>query len=164
MDILYDTDLVVAIGFVLFIGVLVYFKVPTFITRRLDDRAERIRSEIDEARSLREEAQTLLATYERRHKEVESQAENIVQQARDEALAAAAEAKEAIADAIERRLEAAKDQIASAEAAAVRSLRDRAISVAVAAAGDVIAERISGDERANLVDRSIDDVKNKLRV
>ena len=84
-----NTDFVVAVAFVLFIGVLIYFKVPGLIAGLLDKRAEGIQSELDEARALREEAQSILASYERKQKEVAAQAEQIVANAKSEAQAAA---------------------------------------------------------------------------
>lgn len=89
-----NTDFVVLIAFILFIGVIFYFKVPGMITGLLDKRAEGIQSELDEARALREEAQTLLASYERKQKDVQDQAEKIVDAAKAEAAAAAEQAKE----------------------------------------------------------------------
>ena len=69
-----NTDFVVLLAFLLFIGVLVYFKVPGLLAGMLDKRAEGIQSELDEARALREEAQTILASYERKQKDVQEQA------------------------------------------------------------------------------------------
>ena len=107
MDFLNNTEIVVAIGFVIFVGVLIYFGVPGMITRMLDARAVRIKQELDEARALRDEAQTLLAGYERRQKEVRAQAEDIVTAARAEAEKAAETAKEDIRNSVARRLKTA---------------------------------------------------------
>ena len=105
MDFLNNTKIVVAIGFVIFVGVLIYFGVPGMLTRKLDARAVRIKQELDEARALRDEAQTLLAGYERRQKEVRAQAEDIVTAARAEAEKAAEAAKEDIRNSVARRLQ-----------------------------------------------------------
>jgi len=80
-----NTDFVVLLGFLLFIGVLFYFKVPSLIGAQLDKRADGIKSELDEARALREEAQALLASYERKQKEVQEQADRIILHAKQEA-------------------------------------------------------------------------------
>ncbi|MCR9149479.1 MAG: F0F1 ATP synthase subunit B [Rhodobacteraceae bacterium] len=157
-----NTDFVVLIAFLVFIGVLVYFKVPGLLGGLLDKRAATIKSELDEARALREEAQAVLASYERKHKEVEEQAERIVATAKREAEAAAEEAKAKLAMSIDRRLKAAQDQIASAEAAAVREVRDRAVSVAVAAAGDVLSKQMKAADRNKLIDSAIGEVETKL--
>lgn len=157
-----NTDFVVTIAFLLFIGVLLYFKVPGLLMGLLDKRAENIKSELDEAKALREEAQTILASYERKQKEVAEQAERIVETAKKDAEAAAAQAKEDLKTSIARRLAAAEDQIASAEAAAVKSIRDRAISIAVAAAGDVVAAKTTAKDQGSLIDDAIAQVSSKL--
>ncbi len=157
-----NTNFVVLLAFLLFIGVLVFFKVPGMLTAQLDNRAEGIQSELDEARALREEAQTLLASYERKQKEVQEQADKIVAAAREDAAAAAELAKQDLAKSIERRLAAAQDQIASAEATAIKDVRDKAISVAVAAAGKVVAKQMSASAANKLIDDAIGDVKAKL--
>lgn len=159
---LYNTDLIVAIAFVLFVGILVYFKVPTIILGLLDKRADDIRADLDAARALREEAQTLLASYESQSQEIQAQADRIVVKAREEAQAAADQAKRDIEDSVARRIQAAQDQIASAEQAALRNVRNRAASVAIAAAGDVIAKQMNEAESAQLIESGIAEVAERL--
>jgi F-type H+-transporting ATPase subunit b len=162
MQLLYNTDFVVTIGFVIFIGILLYFRVPGMITSRLDARAEQIRSDLNEARALREEAQALLAQYERKQKEVKGQAEEIVKAARSQAESAAEAGKADIRRSVDRRLRTATEQIEAAEAAAIREIRDRAAAVAIAAARDVIRARLSEADAASLVDDSIAEVEARL--
>lgn len=157
-----NTDFVVMLGFLVFIGILFYFKVPTLIGGMLDKRAEGIKSELDEARALREEAQTLLASYERKQREVADQSERIVAHARADAEAAAVSAKQELARSIERRLAAAEDQIASAEAKAVRAVKDRAVEVAVAAAGELISGNLAAADANALIEQSITEVETRL--
>ncbi len=157
-----STEFVVTLAFLVFIGVLIYFKVPGIITGMLDKRAAGISADLAEARSLRDEAQKLLASYERKQREVQEQSARIVAQARDEANAAADKAKADLTHAIARRVKAAEDQIASAEAAAVRTVRDRAVSVAVAAAGDVLAKSMTAKDGDALIEASIAQVEQQM--
>ena len=157
-----NTDFVVLLGFLAFVALLVYLKVPGKLTGMLDARAAQIKAELDEARALREEAKTILATYERRQKEVQEQADRIVSSAREEALAAAAQAKEDLKVSIARRLAAATDQIASAETAAVRQVREQAVNLAVAAAADVLARQMTADGAKASIDAAIAQVDAKL--
>lgn len=157
-----NTDFVVLLAFLLFIGILLYVKVPALLNTQLDNRAEGIQAELDEARALREEAQTLLASYERKQKEVQAQADAIVAAARDDAAAAAEQAKADLQTSITRRLAAAEDQIASAEAAAVKEVRDQAITVAVSAADKVISKQLTAADANKLIDSAIADVNAKL--
>lgn len=157
-----NTDFIVLVAFLLFMGILVYFKVPGLVMGMLDKRAEQIRSDLDEARALRDEAQTLLASYERKQREVADQAERIVAQARDEAELAAEEAKRELERSMARRLQAAEEKIASAEAAALRGVRDHAIQVAIAAAADVLSKQMTPDDAAKMIDASIKTVDARL--
>ena len=157
-----NTDMIVLIAFVIFVGVLIKFGVPGMLTGMLDKRAVGIKSDLDEARALREEAQTLLASYERKQREVQEQADRIVENAKEEATLAAIQAKEDIATSVTRRLAAAEDQIASAKASAIRDVRDQAVSVAVAAAQDVIAKQTTAADANKLIDDAIVEVGAKL--
>ena len=157
-----NTDWVVLIGFLLFIGIIFYFGVPAMLGGMLDKRAEGIRAELDEARALREEAQTLLASYERKAREVEEQSKRIVDEARANAEDAAVQAKGDIERSIARRLAAAEDQIASAEQKANRAVRDQAASVAVAAAAEVIAKGTKAADQNKMIDDAIAEVERQL--
>lgn len=162
MGFLNNTDIVVGLGFLLFVGILLYYKVPALIAGKLDERAARIKADLEEARALREEAQSLLASYERKQKEVAIQAEEIVAAARREAESAAVTAKEDIRRSVARRLQTATEQIAAAENAAIRQVRNRAVTVAVAAAAEVIQSGLSSADADALIDRSIAEVGAKL--
>lgn len=162
MDFLNNTEIVVTIGFVIFLGVLIYVGVPGMVTKKLDERAHRIRQELDEARALRDEAQSLLASYERRQKEVSAQAEEIIAAARVEAEKAAETAKEEIRRTVARRMQTATEQIEAAEQAAIRQIKDRAVTVAVAAAADVLKQRMQPGDADKLIDSAIGEVGSKL--
>jgi len=157
-----NTDFVVLIAFIVFILVLFYFKVPGLIGGMLDKRADDIKSELDEARALREEAQTILASYERKQKEVQEQSDRIVEAAKEEARLAAEAAKEDLKKSIARRLAAAEDQIASAEASAVKEVRDQAIDVAIHAAREIVAAQMTAAQGNALIETAIKDVDAKL--
>lgn len=159
---LHNTNFIVLLAFILFIAVLFYFKVPGMIGKMLDDRSAGIKSELDEARALRDDAQALLASYERKQKEVQEQADRIVAHAKEDADAAAVQAKKDLEVSIARRLQAAEDQIASAEASAVREVRDTAATVAIAAAREVIAKQMTATDGNKLITDAIAEVEAKL--
>lgn len=159
---LQNTDFVVLLGFIAFVSLLVYLKVPGKLTGMLDARAKAIRADLDEARALRDEAKSVLATYERRQKEVQEQADRIVATAKDEAMAAADQARADLQATIARRLAAATDQIASAEAGAIRQVREQAIAIAVAAAADVLSRQMTTEAAAASIDAAIAQVQSRL--
>ena len=157
-----NSDFVVLIGFLLFLAILFYFNVPSMLMGMLDKRAEGIKAELDEARALREEAQSILANYERQSREVADQAERIVAQAKADAEAAAVEARAALERSIARRVKSAEDQIQSAEDKAVRSVRDRAVEVAIAAAAETIAKQMAAADANKMIDNAIGEVERRL--
>jgi F-type H+-transporting ATPase subunit b len=159
---LHNTDFIVLLAFILFIAVLFYFGVPKMLGGMLDKRAEQIKAELDEAKSLREEAQALLASYERKQKDVQAQADRIVDTAKSEAASAAEQAKKDLEASIARRLAAAEDQIASAEASAVKEVKNRAVAIAVDAAREVIAAQMKAADANKMIDEAIETVEQKL--
>lgn len=162
MSFLEDPEIVLMIAFTIFVALLLYLRVHKLITKALDDRSDRIREELDEVRRLREEAQATFAEFERQHREVQSQADEIVAHAKAEAEQAAEGAKADLAVSIERRLKGAEEQIAMAEANAMREVRDRAVQVAIAAAAEVMASRLTADKADTLIEDAIKSVGEKL--
>ena len=159
---LFNTDYVVLIGFLLFLALLFYRNVPATLMGMLDSRAAGIQSELDEARSLREEAQKLLASYQRKQREVAEQSERIIAHAREDAKAAAEQAKLDLQTSIDRRLKAAEEQIESAEQKAVKDVRDTAVDVAIAAASKVIADQMTASSAGKMIDASIAEVQTRF--
>jgi F-type H+-transporting ATPase subunit b len=152
----------VLVTFVIFMALVLYLGVPGLIGKALDKRAAEIRTELDEARRLREEAQELLADYQRKAREAELEAKTIIDQAKHEAEALAAETKKNLAETLARRTKLAEDKIARAEAQALGEVRSSAVEAAVAAAEQILKTRVSGDVAQKLVTDGIADLKGKL--
>lgn len=152
----------VALAFVCFCGLMVYYGVPALIGGALDKRADRIRNELDEARRLRAEAQELLADYQRKARAAEDEAKAIVEQAKRESEAIAAETRASLKDQLERRTKLAEDKIARAEAQAIAEVRAAAVEKATAVAEKVLSAQLTGDRARTLVDQSIKDLKSRL--
>lgn len=152
----------VLVAFIAFFALLAYLGVPAMAGKTLDDRAEGIRKELDEARKLREDAQALLADYQRKAKDAESEARSIVDAAKREAEALAADARKALQESIERRSKLAEEKIARAEAQAVGEVRATAVQAALSAAEQIIKGRVAGSTSDTLIDQSIRDLKGKL--
>jgi F-type H+-transporting ATPase subunit b len=156
-----DPTFWVGLAFVLTVG---YISRPIWraMSGSLDERADKIRAQIEEARKLREDAQALLAEYQRKQRDALSEAEAIVAQAKEDAARMKAQAEKDLQHSIERRKAQALDRIAQSEAQALASVRNTAVDVAMAAAEKLIAEKMSADHQAGLVDQSIKDLGSRL--
>ena len=162
MELLSDPETWVAIAFVIFLDVLAYLGVHKMIMKSLDDRAERIKAELDEARRLKEEAAELLAEYQRKRQAAEAEAQDIIEGAKAEADRLATEAKGRIEDFVARRTALAETKIAQAEAQATADVRSAAAEAAVAAAEKILSAETKGKLAAELIAKGIDDVRKKL--
>lgn len=155
-------DFWVAVAFVLFIGLLIYKGVPGMIGKALDDRAESIKKDIDNARKMREDAQALLAEYQRKAAEAEGEAQKIVEQAKRDSEAMRAEAERKAAETVARRIKLAEQKIARAEMAAIGEVRGAAVDAAIAASEKILAAKTDGEIGQRLITDSISDLKSKL--
>jgi len=157
----FDAAFWATIALFVFLGVVIYLKLPGQITKMLDSRINKIQEDLDEAKRLREEAQALLADYERKRKEAESEAQDIVTAAQEEAARLAEEAKASVEDLIARRTRAVEEKIAQAEQQALGEVRARSADVAVEAARVLLTKQMK-DNADELVDQAIKDVAAKL--
>lgn len=162
MEIFHNAEFWVAVAFLLLIGLFVYLKVPAQIIQLLDERAAAIAKSLADAEKLRLEAEALLKDYQRRRVEAEKEAETIVEQARREAEAYSTEARNKLREMIERRSISARQKIAQAEATALKDVRAAAAEMAVAMATRVLKDELKGEQGQRLIDRSIDDLRDKL--
>ncbi len=156
-----DNSFYALVGMIIFIGILVYMKVPKAITGALDSKIEKIQTELDEAKRLREEAQALLAEYERKRKAAQSEADDIITAAKEDAKRMSAEAQIALEELIIRRTKSVEEKIAQAEAHAVGEVRARSADVAIEAAQKLLEKQMlkKGDDYIN---QSIKEVGAKL--
>lgn len=157
-----DPTFWVAVGFVLFFGVIIFLKVPKMVTGMLDGRAEEIRNSLDQAASLREEAQQLLAEYQRKQRDAVKETEQMVAQAKAEAERLSKAGAEKLEETLKRREQLAVEKIAQAEADAIREVRAISVDVAVAATRSLIAANMDGGKSDALVDEAISDLSKKL--
>jgi F-type H+-transporting ATPase subunit b len=158
----HEAEFWVAIGFLVFLGVLGWVGVHRTIGKSLDDRSARIRAELEEARRLRDEAAALLAEYQRKRKDAEGEAQEIVSGAKAEAERLAIEAKARIEEFVSRRTKMAETKIAQAESQAAADVRAAAAEAAVAAAERILRQETKGELAGRLIARGIEDVSKKL--
>jgi F-type H+-transporting ATPase subunit b len=155
---LYDAELFVAGGFAIFLGVLIYVGAHRKVMSAIDSRAERIRAELAEAERLRNEAEALLASFEKKREEAEAEAKAIVAQAKEEAELLAKEARQRLSEFVTRRTKQVEEKIALAETQAMAEVRAAAADAAVKIAENVL--RKGGAEAADFVSAAIKDVKS----
>lgn len=150
------------VALILFFALVAYLKVPGMMGKSLDERANRIRQELEDARKLREEAQQLLAEYQRKRKEAEKEAGDLLEAAKREASQLVAEARQKTEDYVTRRAALAEQKIGQAEREAVNEVRSKAVDLAIEAARKLIGDKVDGSAGESLFRQSVDEVKARL--
>jgi len=157
-----DPTFWVAVAFVILLVALFYFKVHKQMLGQLDARAARIKAQLDEAQTLREEAQKTLAEYQRKQRDAIAETQQIIDHAKEEAQRLREEAEAELQRALARRTEQAEEKIAQAEAAALKEVRNQAVDVAMSAAAKLLAEEVKPAKAKALIDESIEELSKKL--
>lgn len=150
------------VALVIFVAIVIYLKVPGTLGSALDKRAAKIASDLEDARRLREEAQQLLAEYQRKRKEAEKEAADIIEAAKNEASQLVTEARQKTEEFVTRRSAMAEQKIAQAEREAVNEVRAAAVDIATDAARKLIELKVDAKAGADLFKASLSDLKAKL--
>ena len=158
----FDATFFAFVGLLLFLALIAYLKVPGMMAKGLDARAEKIQNELAEAKRLREEAQHLLAEYQRKRKEAEAEAASIVAAAEREAAALTAEAKQKTEEFVARRNALSEQKIKQAETDAVNAVRSAAVDLVIAAAEAVLVKKADAGVQDTLFKGAVNEVKARL--
>jgi F-type H+-transporting ATPase subunit b len=150
------------LALLLFIGLLVYLKVPAAIAGMLDGRTQAIAKELHDARKLREDAEKLLAEYQAKKTAAEAEAKAIVDAAKEQAAAVAEETRTQMMAAMARREKQAEDRIAQAGARASDEVRAAAAEAAVNAAEKLLRERMNDKAQGALITEGVAELKRKF--
>lgn len=151
----------VTIALFIFLG-LVWWKGRGAILAMLDKRTSDIRNQLDEARRLREEAETLYADIAKKQQEAEATAASMIEEAKAQAARIERESEAALEAAIARRREQAMGKIAQAEAEAVREIRSQAVDIAIEATRRLLAEEVAGPAGKAAIDSAIEELPRRL--
>jgi F-type H+-transporting ATPase subunit b len=154
MEFLQDPAFWAAVAFFIFIAATAK-PISRLLTAGLDKRADKIRSDLEEAEKLREEAQDLLASYQRKQRDALAEAEAIIAHAGEEAERLAVQERDKLEAALERRQKQAIDRIAQAEAQALDLVRAKTVDVALDATRDYLAKELKDNQSDALTDAAI---------
>ena len=151
----------VYLGFLLF-AVLAGPKLWKALAQMLDRRSLKIKSDLDEAQKLKDEAQALLAEYQRKQRDAMREAEEIISNAKGLAQRQIKDAGKKLEENLARREKASLEKIAQAEAQALAEVRREAVDVATAAAAKLIQSQLDSGKGSALIDQAIAEVGKKL--
>jgi F-type H+-transporting ATPase subunit b len=142
-------------------GALIKILTPV-VTKAMDKRAAEISEELERAVALREEAQVILAQYQKKQRESLKEAEEIVQKANLEARRITREAEQDMEEQLKKRMKLAMDKIEQAERQALQEVQNRIIDVTVAASRSLVDSKLTDKAREELIANATNDVQKKM--
>lgn len=152
----------VSLAITVFFILIIWKKVPAIFAKMLDDRANEIEEQLENAKNLREEAASLLAKYERDQRDAEKQAADMIANAEAEVKLMVYDSKAQMEEATKRRSEVAEQKIAQAEASALKEIRSLTVQVATNAARDLIEANLKKADHEALIKSSTEKLDEKL--
>lgn len=161
VELLHNPEIWVLIGFSLFV-ILVFTPGKRALLGLIDTRVAKIRQQLDEATSLRREAEAALASAQKRLADSSAEAERMIADAKAGAERSRREALEEIHELTQRRQKEAIEKIAQAEAGAVDEIRRLAVDAAIAATRSLLVAHVTGATADRLVDDAIADLPLRL--
>ena len=157
-----NTDFVVLISFLIFVGVLIYFKVPTIVASFLDKRSADIQNEIDKASEILEEAKEILSSIEADHIRTSETIEQMVMTAKDRAREEEEKAKKQIEELMKSKLISAEGQVRSSERKILEEIEARAIDLSIEKVRTKLSKSLSGNDYDKHFDASIRSIEKGL--
>lgn len=159
---LYDPTFWVLVSFLIFIA-LAMKPIKKTVFSALDQRAARIKAQLEEAQQLREQAQRLLAEYQQKQRQAMLDIQQILAQAREEAVRHRTQGEKALEASLQRRERQAIDRIAQAEAQALIEVRQAAADTAIAATRHLLRSALDSSKRGAMIDAAIKELPQKIQ-
>lgn len=159
---MFDATFFVAVSFFLFVGFVIWIGLPRSILNSLDERSLRIQKELNEARKLHEEAQSLLAKEKRKLEKCDTEVQEILKRASEQALLLSENSKKLLEEEVIRKQKQADLKITQARDEAIREVRSKATDLSVLIAKEYLRENINDQISSDIIDKSIEELKSKL--
>jgi len=159
---MFDATFFVAVSFFLFVGFVIWIGLPRSILNSLDERSLGIQKELNEARKLHEEAQSLLAKEKRKLEKCDIEVQEILKRASEQALLLSEISKKLLEEEVIRKQKQADLKITQARDEAIREVRSKAVDLSVLIAKEYLRDNIDDQISSDIIDKSIEELKSNL--
>lgn len=159
MDFFYQPASWVFIAFIIFISIAIYLKVPNMVTKLLDEQISKIKNDLDDARKLKEDANSLLAEYERKIESANKEVENIINQAKNNAKSYEENSNKKVEEFISRSEKQSIEKIEQAQKTAIKKINEEIVNKSVQVAEKIISKNMNDQNKNKLFESSIIQIK-----
>ena len=159
----FDATFWVAVSFFLFVGVLLYFKVPQKIFTTLDESINKIKKDIEEAEKLKEEAKNILSDYESRLDKSKVEIDLMIKNAQKESETNIIKINDQFHKIFENRKKMAEEKIKQIKLQATKDIKNYSVEVAIIALEKIIKNSIDKKKLDKIYVSSVNEAKKILK-
>ena len=158
-----DATFWVAVSFLIFVGVVFYFKIPQKISQSLDESIKKIKEEIDNAEKLKDEAKNILSEYESKVSKSKEEIKNLIQKAEKQAESNIIKTNEEFHNIVENRKKAAEEKIKQMKTQAIKDVKNSSVDIAIRSVEKIIKNSIDKKKLDKIYISSIHEAKKILK-
>ena len=155
----FDATFLVAVSFIIFIGILIYFKIPQMVNEQLNKMIFDIKNEIEESEKLRTESKTLLENALNKLDVASSENKKIIDQVKKDSEKFIIEMNEKFHKSSEIKKTLAKTKISQMKEAALKDIKDTSVKIAIASVKKIISTSVDKSKLDTLFQKNLEDTK-----
>jgi F-type H+-transporting ATPase subunit b len=159
-----DATFWVAISFIIFIGVLIYFKIPEKISDTLSENINKIRVEVDDAEKLKDESKNILSEHEKKISNAKTEVKIILNAASDEAEKHILKSNEEFHNQMENRKKNTEDRIKQMKNQALKDIKDASVKIAINSVKSLLKNSLDKNKLDKLFTASVEETKLALKI
>jgi F-type H+-transporting ATPase subunit b len=159
-----DAAFWVAVSFFIFLGVLIYFKIPQKITNALNTSINSIKNEVDNAEVLKEESKNILSEYEKKISNAKSEIKEMVESATEEADKNVIRTNEEFHIQMENRKKNTEDRIKQMKNQALKDIKNASVKISIQAVEGLLKNSLDKNKLNKIYSSSVEETKSALKI
>ena len=158
-----DATFWVAVSFFIFLGVLIYFKIPQKIASTLNDNINTIKTEVDDAESLKEESKNILSEYEKKISNAKNEIKQMIDVTNEEIDRNVLKTNEDFHTQMENRKKSTEDRIKQMKNQALKDIRNASVKISIYAVEVLLKNSLDKNKLSKIFASGIEETKSLLK-
>ena len=158
-----DAAFWVSVSFVIFIGALIYFKIPSKVIDTLNETINSIKNQVDNAEKLKEESKNILSDYEKKLSNAKIEIKSMIDQATEDADKHVLKTNEEFHNQIENRKKNTEERIKQMKNQAIKDIKNTSVNIAIQSVEALIKNSLDKNKLNKVFENSIQETKTALK-
>ena len=158
-----DATFWVFVSFVIFIGALIYFKIPSKVIDTLNENINSIKNQVDNAEKLKEESKNILSDYEKKLSNAKAEIKSMIDQATEDADKHVLKTNEEFHNQIENRKKNTEERIKQMKNQAIKDIKNTSVNIAIQSVEALLKNSLDKNKLNKVFENSIQETKTALK-